>query len=98
MAVRGVSFGEEGWRSWCEAGARAEVPLFSEREELSARLSEQPKAAKTKDVYKVMKKPAAASAMKKPAAASVEVTKVKVAKVQVKKLRRTAFSLKRSAL
>lgn len=98
LAVRGVSFGEEGWRSWCEAGARAEVPLFSEREELSARLSEQPKAAKTKDVYKVMKKPAAASAMKKPAAASVEVTKVKVAKVQVKKLRRTAFSLKRSAL
>jgi len=97
LAVRGVSFGEEGWRSWCEAGARAEVPLFSEREELSARLSEQPKAPKTKDFYKVMKKPAAASALKRPAA-HVEVTKVKVAKVQVKKLRRTAFSLKRSAL
>ena len=44
LAVRGVSFGEESWRSWCEAGARAEVPLFAEREELGARLSEQPTA------------------------------------------------------
>jgi len=98
LAVRGVSFGEQGWRSWCEAGVRAEVPMFSEREELGARLAEQPKAAKTQDFFKVMKKPAAASSKKKPAAASVEVTKVKVAKVQIKKVRRTAFSLKRIAL
>ena len=57
-----------------------------------------PKAANTQDFFKVMQKPAAASSKKKPAAASVEVTKVKVAKVQLKKFRRTAFCLKRTAL
>ena len=99
LAVRCVSFGEQGWRSWCEAGARAEVPMFLEREELGARLAELPKAGSSKDVFKVMKKPAAASSKKKPsAAASVEVTKVKVAKSQFKKFRRTPFSLKRVAL
>ena len=73
--------------------------MFLEREELGARLAELPKAGSLKDVFKVMKKPAAASSKKKPsAAASVEVTKVKVAKVQLKKFRRTAFSLKRTAL
>ena len=107
MAVRGVSFGEQSWRSWCEAGARAQVPLFSAREELRALLAEQPKAAKAQDFFAVKKKPAGASSQKKPAGASsqkkpaavcVEVTKVKVAKVQLKKFRRTAVSLKRTAL
>ena len=105
LAARGVIFGEQSWRSWCETGARAAVPLFAAREELGARLAEQPKAAKTQDFFKDMKKPAAASskkkpaaasAKKKPAAASVEVTKFKVAKVQFEKCRRTPFSLKRS--
>ena len=45
----------------------------------------------------MMKKPAAASVFKRPAA-HIEVKKVKVAKVQFKKLRRTPFSLKRNAL
>ena len=97
LAVRGVSFEEEGWRSWCDAGARAEVPLFTQREELSARLSQQPKAPKTKDLYKVMKKPAAGAAFKRPGA-HVQVQKVNVARAQAKKLRRTPFSLKRRAL
>ena len=74
------------------------MPLFSAREDLGARLAEQPKAAKTQDFFTVKKKPAGASSKKKPAAASVEVATVKVAKVQLKKFRRTAYSLKRTAL
>ena len=116
MAVRGVSFGEQSWRSWCEAGARAQVPLFAAREELGALLAEQGHAGKTHDFFAVKKKPAGASSQKKPAGASpqkkpagassqkkpaaacVEITKVKVAKMQLKKFRRTAVSLKRTAL
>ena len=61
-------------------------------------LAEQPRAATTLDFFAVKKKPAGASSKKKPAAASVEVTKVKVAKAQLKKFRRPAFSLQRTAL
>ena len=92
---------------WCEAGARAQVPLFAAREELGALLAEQGHAGKTHDFFAVKKKPAGASSQKKPAGASsqkkpaaacVEITKVKVAKVQLKKFRRTAVSLKRTAV
>ena len=98
LAVRGVTFGEQSWRSWCEAGARAQVPLFAAREELGALLAEQGHAGKTHDFFAAKKKPAGASSQKKPAAACVEITKVKVAKVQLKKFRRTAVSLKRTAV
>ena len=83
------------------------MPLFAAREELGALLAEQGHAGKTHDFFAVKKKPAGASSQKKPAGASsqkkpaaacVEITKVKVAKVQLKKFRRTAVSLKRTAL
>ena len=59
------------------------MPLFSTREDLGARLAEQPKAAKVQDFFTAKKKPDGASSKKKPAAASGEVATVKVAKVQL---------------
>ena len=74
------------------------MPLFSAREELGTLLAEEGNAGKTQDFFAVKKKPAGASSQKKPAAACVEITKVKVAKVQLKKFRRTAVSLQRTAV
>ena len=45
-----------------------------------------------------MQKPDAASTQNKPADASVEVTKFKVAKVQLEKFRSAAWSVTRTAL
>ena len=96
LAVQGVQFTEQAWRSWCEAGIVAEMPLFKDRENLSSRLAAQPKPApKQKSLYKVMKKPA--GVRKKTAAKfSKNVVVVKAgARFQVKKFRRTPFRLKR---
>ena len=83
------------------------MPLFSAREELGTLLAEEGNAGKTQDFFAVkkkpagasfQKKPAGASSQKKPAAACIEITKLKVAKVQLKKFRRTAVTLKRTAV
>ena len=96
LAVRGVRFGEEDWRTWCEDGLVAEIPLFKEREVLSARLTAAgTSVAKTKTQYAVRKKPAGL-VYKKPAA-SVEAKKVNTVKSHTK-LRRTPFTLKRCSL
>ncbi len=76
----------------------AEIPLFKEREELSARLTAAgTSVAKTKTEYAVRKKPAG-FVYKKPAASrGVEVKKLNTVKTHAK-LRRTPFTLKRCSL
>jgi hypothetical protein len=99
LALRGVIFTDKGWEAWCQGGLTADLPLFSEREELKAGLKAQSgqKKVATKTVYVVNKKPAA-KGFKKPAAAGcVLVTKAKVKKA-VSLRRRTPFSLKREIL
>ena len=60
LALRGVQFTEEDWQSWWEDGVVADLPLFMDREELSARLVVQGTSVKQKKTtqYVVRKKPA----------------------------------------
>ena len=98
LALRGVEFKEEEWQLWCQDGVVADLPLFSERQELKARLVAHGSSVKEKKttVYVARKRPA--GVYKKPAAMGVEVQKSAKLKGSSEKHRRTPFQLKRSCL
>jgi hypothetical protein len=102
LALRSVQYHKPEWLLWCEAGFRAEIPLFRAREELSHRLAEQGTSTKPKTItqYGLMKKPAGAGVvMKKPAGLVVLKRPAgQQMSSESAKRRRTPFSLHRCSL
>ena len=77
----------------------AELPLFTGREELSARLSAAGASVKRgKSLYVVSKKPAGCVTKRPAAKPCVEAKTSTAMKTLAKRLRRTPFQLKRSSL
>ena len=98
LALRGVEFKEEEWQLWCQDGVVADLPLFSERQELKARLVAHGSSVNEKKTTVYVARTRPAGVYKKPAAMGVEVQKSAKLKGSSEKHRRTPFQLKRSCM